>query len=261
MNQVIIVVNKMDNVQPQPWAAERYYEIEASMRQLLVQEMNFADHLVRAIPVSGFTAQNIVSLDEDCPLKAWYTGPTLVELMDAFRMPPRQLDRPFRAAIYRTPASRGEAAGDISKGKYVVDVAVMQGAIAVGRSAAFYEHLGAPAPVGSGAKTGESSHTMGKSSNEDDLKGEEGESSATAAGSAGTSMTVATVVGISKVNDDDGAGLTSVAELSAGERGSLQLSNRCTCHSVINNLIFSISLFVTRHLVHSIFHSFNHSLI
>lgn len=41
--------------------------------------MDFPDAMVRFIPVSGITGQNLIALDESCPLKIWYQDMTLLE--------------------------------------------------------------------------------------------------------------------------------------------------------------------------------------
>ena len=131
------MVNKMDSVQPAPYGADRFYQIEQQMRALLCGEMQFAERHVRAVPVSGITGQNLASLEDSCPLRSWYSGPTLLQALDAFVVPPRRLDRAFRGVVCAAPQQ------DPGRGRCEVDVSVLQGKVAVGRTVGFYRKLSA----------------------------------------------------------------------------------------------------------------------
>lgn len=93
-SNIVIVVNKMDMTEP-AWSEDRYNSISSDIRALL-ESLQFPASSIRSIPVSGLTGVNLtstpvstgkssaigaaLSVAETCP---WYTGPTLLEVMDA----------------------------------------------------------------------------------------------------------------------------------------------------------------------------------
>lgn len=133
VNQVIVVVNKMDSTTPAAWSESRCHVIEAAIRALLCEEMHFNPQYVRIVPLSGLTGQNIVALDEDCALKSWYSGPTLLQAIDSFVVPPRGVDRPLRAVVHEVVAA------DTNRGKYELEVSVLQGKLSTDRTVGFYD--------------------------------------------------------------------------------------------------------------------------
>mmetsp|Transcript_5756 Transcript_5756/g.9467 ORF Transcript_5756/g.9467 Transcript_5756/m.9467 type:complete len:501 (+) Transcript_5756:69-1571(+) len=133
VNQVIVAVNKMDNTSPTPWSETRFQAVQAAITTLLVQDMQFNPRLVRFVPVSGLTGENITTIDDAaCPLKSWYDGPTLMESIDGFTVPPRFSDKPLRAAV------REVLSVDQSKGKCDVEVSILQGSIRLNRTVGYY---------------------------------------------------------------------------------------------------------------------------
>ena len=127
VNQVIVVINKMDTTNP-PWCQDRYAFVQSEMRTLLTG-LQFGPRAVRFVPVSSLNGINLNPLtqsstsasaplkkssDSDsmslndikyakgtpCPeLFKWYIGPSLVELLDTFKSPPREINKPLRATI------------------------------------------------------------------------------------------------------------------------------------------------------------------
>ncbi len=126
VNQVIVVINKMDSTKPSVWSAERYYRIEAELRQYLVQDLSFHEKLVRCVPVSGFTGENLLKMSDDCPGKSWYSGLSLQQALDTFHIPPKQIDKAFRAVV--------SSVRQLPRNEYEVQVNVLQGKINQGRS-------------------------------------------------------------------------------------------------------------------------------
>lgn len=146
VNQVIVVVNKMDMTTP-PWSEDRYRFIQSEMRTLLTG-LQFGPKAVRFVPVSSLNGINLNPLGPQsssvsasapliksgsssssdikyakgvpCPeLFKWYIGPSLVELLDTFKPPPRETNKPLRATITTVIS-------ESSKG-YDVRVKVLQG--------------------------------------------------------------------------------------------------------------------------------------
>lgn len=52
--------------------------------------------IVPFVPVSGWTGENLI---EKTPNMPWYTGPTVVEALDAIEAPKRPTDKPLRIPI------------------------------------------------------------------------------------------------------------------------------------------------------------------
>ncbi|KAJ3270918.1 HBS1-like protein [Terramyces sp. JEL0728] len=89
LNQLIVCVNKMDNVE---WSKDRFQEIEAKLSKYLTT-VGFTNQ-VRYIPVSGYTGENLQT-----PINNWYTGQTLVQALDQLKMPERQIKEPFCLSV------------------------------------------------------------------------------------------------------------------------------------------------------------------
>lgn len=120
VNQVIVVVNKMDHTIPAPWDASRFYRIEAEMKAFLMNQCAFSEEAIRVIPVSGLSGENLLSLSEDCLGKQWYAGMTLQDgLEEFFQPPPRLIARPFRGIITSLKA--------LHHAEYEVEVQILQG--------------------------------------------------------------------------------------------------------------------------------------
>ena len=132
------MINKMDNTTPTAWSADRCHYIEGAIRTLLCEEMQFNPQYVRIVPLSGLTGQNIVALDEDCPLKSWYSGPTLLQAIDSFVVPPRGVDRPLRAVVHEVVSA------DLNRGRYELEVSVLQGKLASDHTLGFYDLASIP---------------------------------------------------------------------------------------------------------------------
>jgi len=81
----------MLNVGQCKWDRTRYEEIVDVLRTFL-KETGFHSSKVSFVPVAAFTGVNLVELrsPEGDPLRAWYSGPTLVALLgtsDCFPSP------------------------------------------------------------------------------------------------------------------------------------------------------------------------------
>ncbi|KAF8796514.1 HBS1-like protein [Argiope bruennichi] len=101
VTELAIAVNKMDSI---GWAEERFQEIKAKMSSFLKQ-VGFRESDVKFVPCSGLTGENLVKNPDVPELKNWYSGPTLLEIIDNFKPPERLVDKPFRMCV-----------GDVFKG-------------------------------------------------------------------------------------------------------------------------------------------------
>ena len=105
---------------------------------------------MQAVPVSGLTGENLIARKES-PLSAWYTGPTLLELIDGLALPKRSVDKPFRCCVsevFRSQTLGVTVAGRIDSGAAMKGDGVLilpQGELGVVRGV---EMSGEPIPVG-----------------------------------------------------------------------------------------------------------------
>ena len=92
VDQILVAVNKMDLAN---YSKERYEEIKNEMARNLklfgydVSKINF-------VPVSGMKGDNLRERSENMP---WYDGPTLLEALDSFEVPPKPIDKPLRLPV------------------------------------------------------------------------------------------------------------------------------------------------------------------
>jgi elongation factor 1-alpha len=94
VNQIVVAVNKMDDPSVN-WGQERYQEIKNEVSQLL-KEIGYKVDKIHFVPVSAWTGDNLVKKSEKMP---WYDGPTLMEALNMFEIPPKPIDKPLRIPI------------------------------------------------------------------------------------------------------------------------------------------------------------------
>lgn len=95
VTQLAVAVNKMDQVN---WQQERFQEIVSKLGHFLKQA-GFKDSDVFYIPTSGLSGENLASRSSVSQLTSWFSGPSLVEQIDAFKAPQRSVDQPFRLCV------------------------------------------------------------------------------------------------------------------------------------------------------------------
>ncbi|CAH8646203.1 unnamed protein product [Schistosoma rodhaini] len=103
VSRLIVAVNKMDTVE---WCQSRFNEIQTQISSFL-KSMNFSG--VVYCPVSGLVGANLVpqnlssssknASETSSNLFTWYTGPSLLELIDSIPPPERTVDGPFRFVV------------------------------------------------------------------------------------------------------------------------------------------------------------------
>jgi elongation factor 1-alpha len=94
VRQLAVAVNKMDDATVN-WNQERYDEIKNEISRML-KMVGFKVEKVHFVPVSGWTGDNLVKKSDKMP---WYTGPTLMEALDLFELPPKPTNKPLRVPI------------------------------------------------------------------------------------------------------------------------------------------------------------------
>lgn len=111
MRQLVVCVNKMDNVQYQE---DKFTEVKDEVKRMLVQvgwKKADVDASVPILPISGWQGDNLLKPSANMPwwkgatVKKPFSGETItvVTMLDAFNnyveQPPRALDRPLRVPI------------------------------------------------------------------------------------------------------------------------------------------------------------------
>ncbi|KAJ3036495.1 HBS1-like protein, partial [Rhizophlyctis rosea] len=104
VSQVVVAVNKLDLC---GWSEGRFQGIVEKLGGFLMQA-GFKKDKVTFVPTSGFTGENLLKRQSD-ELKRWYSGKTLVEVLDAFEAPQRPVEKPFRLSV--TDLFKGSSAG------------------------------------------------------------------------------------------------------------------------------------------------------
>ena len=92
VSQIILAINKMDDSK----FSEDAYKIAKEKGEKLVKSVGYKIENVPAIPVSGWTGDNLVKKSENMP---WYKGKTLLEAFDDFTVPEKPVGKPLRLPI------------------------------------------------------------------------------------------------------------------------------------------------------------------
>ncbi|XP_057333342.1 protein HBS1 isoform X1 [Microplitis mediator] len=94
VSQIAVVVNKLDTVD---WSKERFDEITEKM-SVFLKQAGFRD-TATFVPCSGLSGENLVSPPKADGLSSWYSGPTLLKVIDSFKCPERPITKPFRFSV------------------------------------------------------------------------------------------------------------------------------------------------------------------
>ena len=92
VSQIILAINKMDDSK----FSEDAYKAAKDKGEKLVKSVGYKVENVPAIPVSGWTGENLVKKSENMP---WYSGKTLLEAFDDFKVPDKPTGKPLRLPI------------------------------------------------------------------------------------------------------------------------------------------------------------------
>ncbi|MBS7655790.1 translation elongation factor EF-1 subunit alpha [Candidatus Bathyarchaeota archaeon] len=94
VNQILVTINKMDDSSVN-FSKERYDECRKELEGLL-KVVGYDVSKLDFIPTSGWTGDNLTKLSDKTP---WYKGPTLLEALDKFEVPPKPIDKPLRIPV------------------------------------------------------------------------------------------------------------------------------------------------------------------
>ncbi|EIN10318.1 EF Tu GTP binding domain-containing protein [Punctularia strigosozonata HHB-11173 SS5] len=113
VSQVVAAVNKLDQVN---WDQSRYDEICDQLKPFLAQS-GFSSSKTSFVPVGAMEGINLVDRDQESAelLRTWYSGPSLVDLLDKLEPPARNIAAPFRFPI--SNVFKGQSAGTAVSGR------------------------------------------------------------------------------------------------------------------------------------------------
>ncbi len=94
VDQLVVAVSKMDDATVN-WSEGRFDEIRRKVSELL-KRAGYNVGKIPFVPVSGWTGDNLAELSEKMP---WYKGPTLLQALDQFEVPPKPIDKPLRIPV------------------------------------------------------------------------------------------------------------------------------------------------------------------
>ena len=103
IKHVIVAVNKMDLVN---YNQTVYKRIIAAYRDF-AQQLGLKN--IHTIPLSALVGDNVVTAGEHTP---WYTGPTLIELLESLPLDDELRDEPFRFPVQLVARHNGHEAND-----------------------------------------------------------------------------------------------------------------------------------------------------
>jgi len=92
INQLVVGINKMDAVN---YDRVKYEEVKASIMNLL-KTVGYDTSKILAVPYSALAGENVAKKSDKM---TWYNGPTLLEALDTFQVPPKPTDKPLRLPI------------------------------------------------------------------------------------------------------------------------------------------------------------------
>ena len=94
ITRMVVAVNKLDTIS---WAQDRYFEITAQISAFLTAA-GFLAKNIAFVPCSGLTGDNVARESQN-PDSQWYTGPTLLALLESSEPISRALEKPLRLTI------------------------------------------------------------------------------------------------------------------------------------------------------------------
>ena len=110
VNQMVVAVNKMDD-NTVNWSQQRYEEVKDGATRLL-KMVGYDPSKIHFIPTSGWTGDNLVDRSDKM---SWYTGPSLLEALDTFELPPKPTDKPLRIPVQEIYSIRGVGTTPVGK--------------------------------------------------------------------------------------------------------------------------------------------------
>ncbi|HDJ21904.1 MAG TPA: translation elongation factor EF-1 subunit alpha [Candidatus Bathyarchaeota archaeon] len=110
VDQLVVAINKMDDPSVN-WSQQRYEEVKDGVSRLL-KMVGYDVSKIHFVPTSGWTGDNLVTRSDKMP---WYDGPSLLEALDEFKVPPKPIDKPLRIPVQEVYSIRGVGTTPVGK--------------------------------------------------------------------------------------------------------------------------------------------------
>ena len=110
VNQMVVAINKMDDSSVN-WSEQRFEEVKDGITRLL-KMVGYDPSKISFVPTSGWTGDNLVDKSDKMP---WYNGPSLLEALDTFELPPKPTDKPLRIPVQEVYTIRGVGTTPVGK--------------------------------------------------------------------------------------------------------------------------------------------------
>lgn len=94
VGQLVIAVNKMD-ISGVEWSEDKFNKVKEEVSGLL-KSVGFNPDTIPFVPIASLKGDNVVAKSENLP---WYSGPTLLELMNELKEPEKPTTLPLRLPI------------------------------------------------------------------------------------------------------------------------------------------------------------------
>jgi elongation factor 1-alpha len=92
INQLIVAINKMD---ASNYSEKRFLEVKDEVGKLL-KTVGYKEEDVQYVPVSAFKGDNVIKLSDNM---SWYSGETLLQEINKFKVPEKPVKLPLRLPI------------------------------------------------------------------------------------------------------------------------------------------------------------------
>jgi len=92
INQLIVNINKMDTISYD----QNKFNLLKSEAEKLLTSVGYKIENVKFVPCSSYNGDNITKKSDKTP---WYTGPTLIELINSFTVPKKPTDKALRLPV------------------------------------------------------------------------------------------------------------------------------------------------------------------
>lgn len=120
ISQITVNMNKMDAVN---YSQAEFDKVKAEAEKLL-KGIGYKTETIKFVPCSSYNGDNLTKKSSKMP---WYTGPTLLEVVDTFVIPSKPKDKPLRLPIQDVFTITGH--GTVPVGR--VETGVMKPGMAV----------------------------------------------------------------------------------------------------------------------------------
>jgi len=92
VSQIVVALNKMDSV---GYDQAKYNAVRSDLEKLL-KSVGYDTSKILFVPTSAYVGDNVAKKSDNMK---WYTGPTLLEALDTFVVPPKPVDKPLRLPV------------------------------------------------------------------------------------------------------------------------------------------------------------------